>query len=59
MPLPLALFLLVSATAAAAQTTRVIDGDTLELDGDRIGLWGIDAVEGDQICQRGGGPALR
>jgi len=56
MPLLLALFLLVSTTAEAAQTARVIDGDTLALDGERIGLWGIDAAEGDQICQRVGRP---
>jgi endonuclease YncB( thermonuclease family) len=35
---------------------RVLDGDTLELAGERIRLWGIDAVEGDQICQRNGRP---
>jgi endonuclease YncB( thermonuclease family) len=31
-------------------------GDTLDLDGERIRLWGIDAVEGDQVCQRNGRP---
>jgi endonuclease YncB( thermonuclease family) len=34
----------------------VIDGDTLDLAGERIRLWGIDAVEGDQVCQRDGFP---
>jgi endonuclease YncB( thermonuclease family) len=50
----LTLALLITATAAAAQPTRVIDGDTLDLAGKRIRIWGIDAVEGDQICQRDG-----
>lgn len=31
-----------------------IDGDTLEMTGFRIRLFGIDAVEGEQTCQRGG-----
>jgi endonuclease YncB( thermonuclease family) len=44
------------ATAATAQPAYAIDGDTLELTSERIRLWGIDAVEGDQVCQRGGRP---
>jgi endonuclease YncB( thermonuclease family) len=53
----LARILLVAVTAALAQTARVVDGDTLELStGLRVRLWGIDAVEGDQICQRNGRP---
>ena len=34
----LALLLLVTATAATAQPARVIDGDTLDLAGERIRL---------------------
>jgi endonuclease YncB( thermonuclease family) len=50
----LALALLFTTTAASAQPARVMDGDTLDLAGQRIRIWGIDAAEGDQICQRGG-----
>jgi endonuclease YncB( thermonuclease family) len=31
-------------------TARVIDGDTLEIGGQRIRLWGIDAFESSQTC---------
>lgn len=43
---------------AGAQTyvgsARAIDGDTLELGGQRIRLYGIDAVEAGQSCTRNG-----
>src|SRR5258706_8069250 len=29
----------------------VIDGDTLEIHGTRVRLWGIDAPESDQVCR--------
>ena len=50
-----------SGVVAAAGTltirARVVDGDTLELaDGNRVRLWGIDAVEGSQVCRRDGRP---
>lgn len=38
----------VLASPVAAQT--VVDGDTIELDGTRWRLWGIDAPEMDQTC---------
>jgi endonuclease YncB( thermonuclease family) len=30
----------------------IIDGDTLEIHGMRIRLWGIDAPESSQLCRR-------
>ena len=36
--------------AAAEPETRVIDGDTLDLSGQRIRLFGIDAPEKGQVC---------
>jgi endonuclease YncB( thermonuclease family) len=51
-----AVALLVAACAAAraddftGQAT-VIDGDTIEIHGTRIRLWGIDAPESSQLCR--------
>lgn len=38
---------------ALAGKTRVIDGDTLEVAGVRVRLWGIDAPEKRQVCRSG------
>lgn len=53
-------FCLAVGTATAdvrhAGIPSVIDGDTLDLHGQRIRLWGIDAPESRQLCRRGGQP---
>jgi len=41
------------AGPAVAQEIRTIDGDTFELDGEVIRLWGIDAPEMGQTCWNG------
>jgi len=46
---------LVWATAAWAASVRVVDGDTLEWNGETVRLWGIDAPEGSQRCETGEG----
>jgi endonuclease YncB( thermonuclease family) len=50
------LALLTTAGGATAQPPYVVDGDTFDLAGERIRLWGIDAPEDDQLCQRNGRP---
>ncbi|MFN3273318.1 MAG: thermonuclease family protein [Paracoccus sp. (in: a-proteobacteria)] len=42
------------ATEQRAGDTRVIDGDTLEVAGTRVRLFGIDAPEAAQTCRRAG-----
>jgi endonuclease YncB( thermonuclease family) len=51
----LAALIVVPVSAAAADNlagqASVIDGDTLEIHGTRIRLWGIDAPESSQLCR--------
>ncbi len=59
--LALGIFLAINLPAFADDLGRasVIDGDTLEIYGTRIRLWGIDAPETDQLCRTKGGEHYR
>ncbi len=64
MPLvALALVLLVATPACAAQViagrATVVDGDGVEVAGQKIRLFGIDAPEVDQYCSRADGTRWR
>lgn len=48
-----------TARPTLAGVASVIDGDTLEVHGTRIRLWGLDAPEAQQHCQRADGRAWR
>lgn len=50
----LAVAFLLSTTGSLLAEVRVIDGDTIDVAGERIRLWGIDAPEGAQRCTHDG-----
>jgi endonuclease YncB( thermonuclease family) len=53
----LAIFLPCLAPAETVTgTARIVDGDTIEIKGQKIRLWGIDAPEPAQRCTEGGAP---
>ena len=59
MPLPFILAVLLFAAPALADITgraRIIDGDTIEIHGERIRFHGIDAPESRQLCRLDGKP---
>jgi endonuclease YncB( thermonuclease family) len=48
------MLLVASGSANSADMVgqaSIIDGDTLEIHGSRIRLWGIDAPESSQLCR--------
>jgi endonuclease YncB( thermonuclease family) len=49
--------IILAASPAVAETrsgrAQVLDGDTIEIEGKRIRLFGIDAPEANQLCYRG------
>jgi endonuclease YncB( thermonuclease family) len=53
----LLVIMVIGASSALAASNNisgivtVIDGDTLEMAGERIRIWGIDAPENDQLCR--------
>lgn len=53
--IPAILMILLLSSAACANDlvgqASIIDGDTLEVHGTRIRLWGVDAPESDQLCR--------
>lgn len=50
-----AIFLITTSTVSHAGSVRVVDGDTIELDGQIYRLHGIDAPEAGQTCRRANG----
>jgi endonuclease YncB( thermonuclease family) len=49
----LAASLALAVFPAFAESVRVVDGDTLKIDGVTYRLWGIDAPESGQLCADG------
>lgn len=39
-----------------AGVATIVDGDTFDIGGTRIRVWGVDAVEGEQACELNGHP---
>jgi endonuclease YncB( thermonuclease family) len=51
--------LVLLASPAAADNVRIVDGDTIEVDGTPFRIFGIDAPEGGQRCQDASGGTWR
>src|SRR4030088_2301882 len=53
IPIRLMILLLLSGCCANDWVAKasVVDGDTLEVHGTRIRLWGVDAPESGQLCR--------
>ncbi len=49
-----AMILVAPDPPAIIGRASVIDGDTLDMQGQRIRLWAVDAPEGRQTCDRAG-----
>jgi endonuclease YncB( thermonuclease family) len=52
----LGMMLPAAAWADATSTANVIDGETLEMQGQVVKLFGIDALEPDEVCLNGNQP---